>query len=47
MAGSPDHRDDVTLTVAQATELDRLMAVFDVAEEHVLDPGLLTYVYSS
>lgn len=40
-------RDDVTLTVTEVTEFDRMTAVFDVVEEHLLDPHLLTQTYSS
>lgn len=47
MNASESGRDDVTLTITEVTEFDRLITVFDVVEEHLLDPRLLTQVYSS
>ncbi|WP_197088339.1 hypothetical protein [Corynebacterium occultum] len=40
-------RDHVSLSVGEMSEFERLIDIFEVAEEHVLDPGLLTQVYSS
>lgn len=40
-------RDNVSLTVGEASEFERLVDVFEVVEEHVLDDNLLTQVYSS
>lgn len=47
MNASQPSRDDVMLTGTEVTEFDRLITVFEVDEEHLLDPGLLAHVYSS
>lgn len=42
------NREHVTLSTTEATEFDRLateLGVFEVSEERVLHPGILTQVY--
>ncbi len=42
----PDNREHVALSVEESSEFSRLTAIFEVVEEHVLDPELLLQVYS-
>lgn len=42
----PDNREHVGLSVEENSEFSRLTAIFEVVEEHVLDPEILTQVYS-
>ncbi|HJD78163.1 hypothetical protein SAMN06295981_0232 [Corynebacterium pollutisoli] len=42
------NREHVTLSTTEVTEFDRLateLGVFEVSEERVLHPGILTQVY--
>lgn len=43
-----NNREHVTLSMTEVTEFDRLateLGVFEVSEERILDPGILTQVY--
>lgn len=40
-------RDHVSLSVGEMSEFERLIDIFEVTEEHLLDPGLLPRVHSS
>ncbi|HHU66855.1 hypothetical protein [Corynebacterium sp.] len=43
-----DNREHVTLSTTEVAEFDRLtteLGVFEISEERVLDPGILTQVY--
>lgn len=44
----PDNREHVALSTTEVTEFDRLshdMGIFEVPEERLLHPGILTQVY--
>ncbi len=44
-----DNREHVTLSTTEVTEFDRLtteLGVFEISEERILDPGILTQVYA-
>lgn len=46
----PENREHVALSTAEVTEFDRLsqeLGIFEVSEERVLHPGILTQVYGS
>lgn len=42
----PENHENVVLSVGESSEFTRLTAVFEHVEEHLLDPGLLTRIYS-
>lgn len=44
----PDNREHVALSTAEVTEFDRLsheLGIFEIPEERILHPGILTQVY--
>lgn len=42
----PDNREHVALSVEENCAFDRMTSVFEVNQEHVLDPGLLLQIYA-
>jgi hypothetical protein len=45
----PDNREHVALSTAEVTEFDRLshdLGIFEISEERILHPGILTQVYA-
>ncbi len=42
----PDNREHVALSVEESSAFDRMTSVFEVSQERVLDPEILTQIYS-